>query len=416
MPVTSTDITTTVLGDLLKRLYASWEIEALQNLTYPVLNEVAHVGSANLGGTGFFFPVRSESAEGHAFIDESDNLPTSGATVVNQAEVDPKIHVGVVQLTGLSMAVSSGNAMAFARSFDENVQQTIEAMTAYKEGTLFRDGTGILTRFNGNPGTSGALTVDDTNFLRPGMRVDLLSDTDTSPTDHGEEVIDTVDWPNKTVTFTNAIPTAVADNARIYMAGSQAGGGASVSSKEPEGLETSLLSTGTYLGLSKATVANWATPQITASAFFDEDILLRARTRVTQESGIPLAGIANRFKVLCHPQQVDVLFKLAIPRIRYSGSEMYDLGNDENVSFGRTKFITSYLCPPGTAYLGDWSKHCTLYTPNGQLHIDTEYNGSALKWVSDKDVGVAFAKSYFNFACKRPNAFVRITSLTEPTR
>lgn len=409
-------ITSSTLGELLKRLYASWEIEQLVNLTYPVLNECARKGSAQLGGSGFFFPVRSKAAEGHAYISESDDLPKGQQSTVLQATVSPTVHAGVVQLTGLSMAVSSGNAMSFARSFDENVQQTIEAMSAYKEGALFRDGSGQLTQFNGDPAASiGPHVVDDVGFLRPGMFVDIIDIADN--TRHEQDLeIDSVDWPNRTVTFATALSAIVDDNDRIFIADSQEDAANPTVSKEPIGFEGSLIATGTYLGIDRSSVDNWRANVLTASSFFDEDILLRSRTRVTQESGIPLAGIASRFKCLTHPQQVDQLFKLAIPRIRYSGNEMFDLGNSENIKFGNTRFVTSYLNPTDKAYLGDFQYSQTLYTPNGELHIDTEYNGAALKWVPTKDVGLVFAKEYCAFIVRRPNSFVRIDTLSEPTR
>ncbi len=123
-------ITQATLDQLLKNLYAPWEIEQMVNLTFPVLNEAAMKGSASLGGNGFFFPVRVESAEGHAYIGETQVFPPGGQSVVRQAEVDPKVFVGVVQLSGLSMAVSSQNAAAFARGFDENIQRFIRMKPA----------------------------------------------------------------------------------------------------------------------------------------------------------------------------------------------------------------------------------------------------------------------------------------------
>ena len=423
------EITTATLGQLLKNLYASWEIEQLVNLTYPVLGQIASKGSAQLGGNGFFFPVRTQSAEGHAYISEDQDLPTAQQSTVRQAEVDPTVHAGVVQLTGLSMAISSGSAMAFARSFDENVQQTLEAMSAYKEGALFRSGDGVIATFNGAVATSaGPHTCDDVQFLRPGMQVAIFDESTRAGTDEwihgsgsgataGRLTIESVDWPNRTVTFTAAVEAAVDDNDTVYIAGSQSeADGTAPTTKEPLGLEASLLDSGTYLGIARGTYDNWKANLLTASGFFDEDILLRARSRITQETGIPLQAQSGRFKVVTHPTQVDVLFKLAIPKIRYSGNDKFDLGNDDNVYFGRTPFLTSYLCPSNTAYVGDWMYHQTLYTPNGELHIDTEYNGSALKWVATRDVGLVFAKEYCQFVNKRPNAFAKITSLTDATR
>jgi hypothetical protein len=409
-------ITTTTLGQLLKNLYAPWEIEHLVNHTYPVLNSCAAKGSAQLGGAGFFFPVRVEGAEGHAYISESQDLPGGRNTTVRQAQVSPTVHAGVVQLTGLSVAVTQGNAMAFARSFDENVSQTIEAMSAYKEGVLFRDGTGQLATFAEDPDAiETELTMSDVGFLREGMYCDVI-DSALDGTQHNSAVkITGVDWVNKTATFDTALAAAGAIGDFLYITGSQVSGTAETS-KEPIGLEGALLASGTYLGIARATYPNWNANLMTASSFFDEDVLLRARTRLTQESGIQLSGMAGRMKVVTHPMQADVLFKLAIPRIGYTGGGSFDLGNKSEVSFGGIGFETSYQAPTDKAYLGDFKYFQSLYTPNGELHIDTEYNGSALKWVATKDVGLVFAKEYCAFACKRPNAFVRISSLTEATR
>jgi hypothetical protein len=410
-------ITKTTLDELLKNLYAPWEIEQLVNLTYPVLNECAAKGSAQLGGAGFIFPVRVESAEGHSYIAEDGDLPTAYQSVVRQATIQPKVHAGVVQLTGLSMAITSQNSMAFARAFDENTQQTIEAMSAYKEGALFRDGTGLLTRLNGDPGTDKGGTCDDVAFLRPGMRVDILSDTDTTPTRRtgNPYKLNVVDWANKTITVNTSFDAGVADNDRLYIDSAQAASG-DVVDKEPIGLAASVLGSGTYAGIAPTTYGNWVSSAITASAFLSEDIIMRARTKITQASGITVGGMAGRFKLLCHPMQADILFKLAAPRIRYSGGEQADLGYSANPSFGGVSVITSYLCPPATAYLGDFRYHKSLFTPNGELHIDTTYNGSALKWVATKDQGLVFAKEYHNFANVRRNAFCVISSLTEATR
>lgn len=408
-------ITSTSLGELLKRLYASWEIEQLVNLTYPVLGDCARKGSAQLGGSGFYFPVRTRAAEGHAYISESQDLPPGRESTVKQAVATPTVHAGVVQLTGLSMSVSSGNAAAFAKAFDENVQQTIEAMSAYKEGALFRDGSGQLCTFVTDPdGALTTLTMSDVGHLREGMVVDVV-DTDLSTHHNDGLTITAVDWVNKTATFSAAPAAAAATGDFLYLDGSQVSGTAATS-KEPLGLEAALLSSGTYLGIARASESNWQADVITASAFLDETLLLRARTRITQNTGIPVQAIAGRFAVLTHPMQADILFKLAIPRIRYSGNDRFDLGNSDNVYFGNIPLKTSYNAPTNKAYLGDWQYSQSLYTPNGELHIDTEYNGSALKWVATKDVGLVFLKEYCQFVNKRPNAFVRFISLTEATR
>jgi hypothetical protein len=409
------DITTSTLGDLLKRLYAPWEIEQLVNLTYPVLNKCFAEGNAPLGGAGFYFPVRTKGARGHAYISEDQALPSGRQSTVKTAVVTPTVHAGVVQLTGLSMAVSSQDAMAFAEAFDENVQQTIEGMSAYKEGAGFRDGSGLLTTFNGDPAADvGPHTLTDVGFLSEGMYVDIIDVADNTRHATGVEVAE-VDWVNKQVTWGSALAAAVDTGDEIYITESQDASGAP-EDKEPIGLEGSLLATGSYLGIDRDSVSNWASNVYDASGFFDENIIMRARTRLTQESGIPLSGMRSMHWV-CHPMQLDILFKLAIPRINYTGGSTFDLGYaDGAVKFGGNSFETSYQCKPSVAYFGDWRYSKSFYTPNGKLHVDTQFNGSALKWVATRDVGLVFVKEYCAFAVTRPNAFVRVHTLTEASR
>lgn len=409
-------VTISTAGELLKRLYAQWDIEQLVNLTHPALSECAKKGSADLGGSGFYFPVRVESAHGHAYIAETASLPTGRVSTVLQATVSPTVHAGVVQLSGLSMAVSQGSAMAFARAFDENVQQTIQAMSAYKEGAFFRDGTGLLGVPRSSTSTS-TIPMTDVQYFREGMVVDIAAATTGSPAHKaaGVEIIG-VNWPSKSLTFsTTPGGTSITTSMGFYIDGFHTASSA-LASNEPIGLAGSIKATGSYLGIARGTYANWQAQTLAASSFLDEDILLRARTRVTQEAGIGLGDMARRFKVLCHPMQVDVLFKLAVPRIRYAGGGDFDLGHTGNVKFGGIDFVTSYQCPPATAYLGDFSYSQTLYTPGGELHVDSELGGSSLKWVATKDVGLCFVKEYAAFVVKRPNAFISITSLTEQTR
>ena len=168
-------ITSSSLGELLKRLYASWEIEQLVNLTFPALGTLLSEGSADLGGVGFYFPVRTQGNFAHAYIGESSDLPAGRVSVVKQAVIAPTVFAGVAQLTGLSMAVSSGSAAAFARAYDENVSQLVESMSTYKEGVLFRDGAGNLATVTVDAGAvAGPWSVDDVSHLRVGDRKSVV--------------------------------------------------------------------------------------------------------------------------------------------------------------------------------------------------------------------------------------------------
>ncbi len=409
-------VSTTTLGQLLKNLYASWEIEEMQNLTAPTLATVASEGSANLGGAGFYFPVRVEGAYGFSYIAEAGALPAGGVTTVRQATVSPTVFAGVAELTGLSMAVSKGDAAAFARAFNENVEHLIEEMTFYKEGVAFRDGFGHLATFVTEPdGAKGAadgeLIFDDVQHVRVGMVVDAL-DTDLSTVHDADLTVVNVDWATKSITFDTDVDAAAATGDFLVIRDSNAGS----SAHEPIGLEGALLASGTYLGVSRSTYPEWKSETFAASSLLDEEVLQRARVRLTQRSGIGLSGQAGRLKLVTHPMQAEILYRLAIPRVQYSGTSGIDLLNSSEVKVGGVPVVTSHQCSASVAYLGDWKYSQALYTPGGKLHIDTEFNGASLKWTSGFDKGQVFVKEYCAFANKRPNAFVRLTGLTEATR
>jgi len=405
-------ITSSSLGELLKRLYASWEIEQLVNLTFPALGTLLSEGSADLGGVGFYFPVRTQGNFAHAYIGESSDLPAGRVSVVKQAVIAPTVFAGVAQLTGLSMAVSSGSAAAFARAYDENVSQLVESMSTYKEGVLFRDGAGNLATVTVDAGAvAGPWSVDDVSHLRVGMVCDVL-DTDRVTVHTADATVSSIDWVNKTVTFDIALAAAVAVGDFFVIADSSIG----VATHEPIGFEGSLLSTGTYLGIVRSSSPEWQSETFAASGLFDEEVVQRARVRLTQRSGIQLAGMPGRLRVATHPMQAEILFKLAIPRVRYNGTSDIDLLNTSEAKVGGVPVTTSYMAPTTKAYFGDFKYSQALYTPNGKLHVDTEYNGSALKWIATKDQGLVFLKEYCAFIVRRPNAFVRITGLTEATR
>lgn len=407
---------TDVIGELVKRVYSPEDIQDLTNTQAPVLAKIGRRGSGLLGGEKLIFAVRSKPAAGFAFISETQDLPDATNSTILQASLTPSILAGVVETTGLVRSVTSQNPMAFAEAFEEQMSTLMEHISAYKEGAFFRDGSGVLATFTDNPGggSAGPYIVSETAHLRPGMFVDIIDAADN--TRHHEDIeIADVDWVAGTVTFGENVDVAVAATDKILQAGSQASSGALVS-KEYIGFEGSLLSTGTYLGLSKTNLKQaWASQSFDVSGNFDVDTILRSRTRLQAIKGLTMAQI-NAFEILCHPMQADSLARLAFNQIRYNSGGPFDLANGDEVKVGGIKLVTTYNCAPTKAYLGPWDKSQMLYTPNGQLQVDTEKGGSAMKWLNRKDAGLTYVREYGSPVVKRPDLFTRFYNLTELSR
>lgn len=405
-----------VVGELVKRVYSPEDIHDLTNTKTPVLAKIGRRGTGLLGGEKLIFAVRSKPAAGLAFISETQDLPAATNSTVLQASITPSILVGVVETTGLVRSITSQNPMAFAEAFEEQMSTLLDHISAYKEGAFFRDGSGVLATFTDNPGggSPGPYIVSDVAHLRPGMFVDIVDSADN--TRHHEDIeISDVDWVAGTITFGANVSANVDNTDKILLAGSQGPSGALVS-KEYVGFEGSLLSTGLYLGISKTSNKQaWASQDFDVSGNFDVDSILRARTRLQAIKGLTMAQV-NAFEILLHPMQADSLARLAYNQIRYNSGGPFDLANGDTVKVGGINLVTTYNCSTTKAYFGPWDKSQMLYTPNGQLQVDTEKGGSAMKWLNRKDAGLTYLREYGAAVVKRPDLFTRFRNLTEIAR
>lgn len=411
------EILSTTLLEYLKRQYASWQVQDLLNLLHPALDFAAAeiTSGIGLGGSGFFFPVRTRGSHPYAYISEGQALPAGGQSTIRQAVVAPTIFVGVIRIGGLAMAISAQDTMAFAKAFDENIEQTLRGMMSFKEGALFRDGSGLLaTMVTDADGTVVEYTVDDVAYLEENMALDFIDASDGTRHATGVKV-ESIDWVNKKFTTATPLTADVDTGDLIYISGSQAATGAVVN-KEPVGLAKSISATGTYLGIDRASEGNWRSSVLSTTGLPSEEHFTRLRTRIHQETGYSLAEMGTKFGCLTHPMQIDNLFRLSIPRVRYTAGEGFEQGHDGSFTFGGQKFYTSHKAPTTKIRMGDWGKHGSCFVPGHKLHIDSQFNGTQMKWRPDYDEAIVFAKEYGAFANLDPRCFGEIDGLSEQSR
>lgn len=400
-------VTTTTLGELLKRVYAD-RIEPLQNLMSPLHNFIKKAPDAKLGGDGLYFPVAVSGDEGYAYHAEDAALPASTNEVVKQARVQPKVFSGAVKITGLGKAISSGNEMSFAQGLQYNLDQKLKRMIRYKEGALFRDGTGLLAQFSGAPGaTTSAVTVDtpSAQAFRVNMLVDVLDDSTGAILVSGARVT-AVDVFASTVTFATDFSSLVGDNDGLYISGSQPSTGGPVS-REITGLTAAIATSGTYLGISRTSYPEWQSIVVSAaSTDIDEDRIEQMLNRIKIQGGTDTEG----FQVVIHPNQMRKLMELAYSRMRFNGGTV-DLRPGVS-KFGSTTFIESDQCPKTTAFFGDFSKFQKFTVPGGDLSL-SDLGGEVVKWVPGYDQGLAYWREYCDYAVRKPNSFARLTNLND---
>lgn len=414
-------INATTLGDLLKRLYGGPEITILQNLTAPIFDKLGTAADATLGGKGLYFPVNASGDEGYGFIDENAKLPDSQNEQVVQAVVPAVVFVGQVRLTGLANAIAARDPLAFANAYQYHTDMKLKRMMVYREGALFRDGTGLL----GTCDTAVAVVVADTTTTAQvlggtgtqWMRRNMLIDVRTGvggPTKLSNIKITNVDRiANSIMTDVNigtGGTTPIVNGDFIYLAGTQPATGTAIQ-REFLGLEAAIATTGTYLTIQRANLPEWQSNVVDAgNTDLDEDRLLQAENRVLIVGGLTPNDL-HSFDVVIHPNQRRKYFELVVPQKMFTGMSL-DAGY-QKLQWNGHDFTESHNVPQKTVYMGDLGQFQHFVCPDGDLKIDDTF-GPPIKWAQGFDAGVSYWRCYDNYAVRKPNAWVKIINLNNP--
>ena len=400
---------TTTAGDVLQEIYSPARIQDQQHYISPIW---AKMGTAPemIAGEALRFAVETIVDNSYAFVPEGQAIPSPNNDQVVQAVLNARPLLAQIQMSGLLRAVSGGN-YAFADVLQRNIDNKIRSIATYCEGLIPRDGTGQLALINEPSAvpdtTGGALNVDNpgTTYLRRGMNIDFF-DTSTNAKEASAKITD-VDHANNAITLDVDISSLIGDNSKMFLSGTQTSG--SVAAREPNGMADQVKTSGTWNGLSLATYPALKGNVLAAgSVDITEDILQRAADRIEIEMGISPQN-AESWIVFSHTNQKRKYLQL-VRSLKQFTSLSLDAGYTA-LSWNGSPWITSNQMAPDTIYMGDFSKFHKFWTPFGTLQIDSEYNGTTIKWLNGFDALVIVMRTYLQFAIRCPKAFVRITGL-----
>ena len=276
-------------------------------------------------------------------------------------------------------------------------------MSSYKEGALFRDGTGLLGTVNGShASTVTVINVNDPTNFRRGQVIDIIDSSNNKDGD-SEAIVD-VDWVGKTITIAAQVGTALDDGSAIYLEDRQSTFAGTA--YEVEGLGSACATSGTYLGIDRAVYPAFSSNVVAAAgAALSEDLLLRAENRPLIVGGVSSSEIRN-FKMIWHPNQRRQYFKLAIAQRQWTGTQV-DLS--AKLTWNGHTAIETFNCPETTVFMGDFGNFEHAVTPDGKLQPDGT-NG-VVKWIAGYDSFAMYLRSYDNYFVRKPNALVKVSNL-----
>lgn len=401
---------TATLGDIMLRVYDRGSIQNVQNLTSDLLSQLGQAQDFKVGGDGFYFGVDVLGDEEFQYGGEDMAIPTPKTEVVKQARVRPVVLIGQVSFTGLGRAVSQQDEHAFLSAIQYATDRKLQRMFAYKEGAIFRDGTGRLGDVNGAVSGAGPFTASvdgpGVQWLRPNMTVDVI----VNGSNHRiGAIISDVDWAANQIVYDGGAVTGTpdVDNAMIFRTTLQTPA-TPTAVVEITGLPAAIAASGTYLNINRATYPTWEGNVVDAAGGpLSEDLLLRMENRLKVVGGLSRGEIMG-CALIIHPNQCRKYFELVSPQKEYTGMSL-DAGY-KKLSWNGRPIIDCYNVPETEAYMGMLSALQEFVAPGGEMQIDTVF-GPAIKWTPGYDKGVMYMREYDNYAVRQPNAWVRSHTL-----
>lgn len=167
----------TALDKMLKEVY----VEAVRNQVRKdaVLLAELQRTSENIDGGGRFavIPLMLGYSEAVGARNENDDLPGAKSTRYERINIPIRTNYGSIYVTGHAIRATQNDAGAFVRAVHSEMQNMSEGLKRDVNRQLFADGTGRLAGITAATGSS--ITVDSTLYIRVGMRVSIVSSTNT---------------------------------------------------------------------------------------------------------------------------------------------------------------------------------------------------------------------------------------------
>lgn len=394
-------VTTTTLGDLLKRVYGKRLIQQQNKAAF--LYKMLPKSIYKPKGTGFYAAVSVQGNQrGGGAINESEALHTAGNETVVQLVITPKINHWKINISGLARAVSEGDEASFATGLVRQLDEALENMIKDLNRQTYGDGSGKLATVNGTQ-TGAVITCDDVIYVKPGMYLDSYDSTGTTR-DEDSILVSSVDRINNQITFSASV--SVTDN-DIFVR-EEALVSAVSPGKEIAGT-TLIIDDGTvqtsFQGQSRTTYPILRGNLIAAgSVNLTNDLLQRAADEVS------IVGDGRIDMLISRHGQRRKYLDLVTPDKRFLDDKL-DRGY-QYIYWNGMKFYIDVDCPKAEI-IGLTQKYLERFEVRG-IHLADDDN-AILKWGGSADTFIAYYRLYANLGSLKPNAHFRLTGLNEPT-
>lgn len=214
-------------------------------------------------GRQWVLPAHTSRNEGVGAIDEGGVIPVAGQQGWTDLKGTLRHNLGAIELTRFAIRLSNRNPGAFLRLLEAETKGLVNDIRKDVNRQGYGNQTGALAAVTADG--ANTVTVDSVQYLRIGMRIDLIDSTNDTVL-ASNRTISALNESTKVVTYSGADVTATT-NHRLCRTGSW--------KKEINGLGNIINNTGTLEAVDSTQAANWwwkSVVQDAAGAAFSEDL------------------------------------------------------------------------------------------------------------------------------------------------
>jgi len=196
------------LSAILKTVYGPG-VEQQQNLAAMLYKRFGQ-SNVRFGGNSYEFPARMVNTQSVGARGYRVGLPQPILNVDVTSRVRHKFNYGTFDIAGPDIEKGKGNVNAFVNTLTDKMRSLTEMLLKDLNMQTYLDGTGVRATCK-SAFSTGVVSVDRIKYLRVGMQVNVISDTDGTTVRTGNGDSD----PGDTGTYATSRFTIMAINAAV---------------------------------------------------------------------------------------------------------------------------------------------------------------------------------------------------------
>jgi hypothetical protein len=334
---------------------------------------------------------------------EGAALPAPGFGRYEQPTGTVKYNYSRFQINTQAIEATRGNKAAFAEAFERALTDCRDDLKLTRQRQSWGDGSGVLAKVDGTVTASATVPVKDpygytySGTLAAQDRVITLKAG--MPIFFGTAAVArTILAVNRAAgTITVDSNVTLTNNDNIFH------GGASTAGLEMDGLGAIVGTSGTYLGLNRATTPNWQSHVFAAPAGqLSEDLMRMTRDEILSQGTGDVELIITTFGVRRLYESLLKSFK------RFTNPMKLEGGYDA-LEWDGLPIVVDKDAPPQKMYFLQPSSMTRFVMKDVGWN---DQDGSILKWVDGYDSWTAYLSVFDNLGCTKPNNQARIDGIT----